>query len=110
PLVDDPLVAPADDRDLLRRPWNELDPLGLDTLVLPFLEEGLRRAARVEELPAEAVAGRAALAEAVEDVPAMALEHLDRELATVLAGHGALHMLDDRRRISAVVLELLGTE
>ena len=56
---------------------------------------------------AQPVARHAALAEAALDKPALAGEHLVREFAAVLGGHGALDGLDDVGHGAAVVDELL---
>ena len=62
----------------------------------------------VDAHPPEPIAGDAALPVAELDQPALAGEHLDRQLARVLAGHRPLDPLDDGRDRRAVVGELLG--
>lgn len=63
----------------------------------------------IDQLPAQAEAGRPALPVAVLNQAALAGEHLDRKLAAVFAGHLALEHLLDVGAEAAVVLEGLGT-
>ena len=63
----------------------------------------------VDQHPPQPETCRPTLAIAQLDQPALALEHLGGQLATVLSGHGPFDALDDRGCRAAVVLELLGT-
>ena len=106
--VDEQPVDPADGRPPPPAGPARDDAVRLEALLLAARELRLRRAVLVDQLRRKPVARRSALAEAELDQPALALEDLRGQLAAVLAGHRALHALDDRRDRAAVVLELLG--
>ena len=97
-----------DGGDLVRRPRDQDHPVGLQALPLAGAKQAQRLPVRVDPHPPEPVAGDAALPVAELDQPALAGEHLDRQLARVLAGHRPLDPLDDGRDRRAVVGELLG--
>src|SRR5262249_35922139 len=108
PLAGELRVHPADDLQLLIGAGDKDHAVGLETLPLAAGQYTLVFTGLVDEHPAQAVAGRAALAVAEFDEPALATEHLGRQLPAVLAGHRPLDALDDGGGGAAVVVELLG--
>ena len=69
---------------------------------------GLHGALHVDKGSPQPIARRAALSEPQLDQPALAGEHLGRQLSAVFTCHGPLDAFDDGRHRRAVVFELLG--
>ena len=78
PLLDKRPVHPADGVDLLGRARDQDHAVGLDALLLTPGELAFGGAGLIDQPAAQAVSGRAALAEAEFDQPALPREDLDR--------------------------------
>ena len=74
--------------------------------MLATREDRFGSAALVDELTAQPVSGRPALADTTLDQAALTREHLDRQFTAVFTGHRALDAFEDSRADAAVILEL----
>ena len=107
-LVDELPIHPTHRLELVGGSGDQDHPVCLQALVFPLGEDPLGCAALVDAHAAQSEACHAALAVSVLDEPALAGEHLGRQLAAVLGGHCALYTLHDGRYGRPVVDELLG--
>ncbi len=107
-VLDEQPVDPVHGLDFLGRPRHQDHTVGLQALLLAALENALGGPVLVDAHAPQPVARRPALAVAPLDQPALAGEHLGRQLAAVLARHRPLDPLDDGRDRRAVIGELLG--
>ena len=107
PLVHEHLVHALDDLLFLLGAGDEDHTVGLKALLLAAGQFALGVSVLVDQHPPQPVSCRAALAITELDEAALPGEDLHRQLAAVLAGHDALHGLQEVRADAAVVLELL---
>ena len=108
-FVDEHSVHAPNSFDLVGRARDQDDAVGLKALLSADRRARPSVAAvRRSSCRRKSVAGHPALSKAQSDETALPCEHLDRQLAAVLAGHRPFHALDDRGAQAAVVLELLG--
>jgi len=101
-------MAPFDVAAFVVGPRHQGHAIGLQALVRAPRQLGLDGALHVDKGSPQPIARRAALSEAQLDQPALAGEHLGRQLAAVLPSHRSFHALDDGGAQTSVILKLLG--
>src|SRR5271166_2067896 len=102
-------IHPTDRVHLLGGSRHQYDPICLNTLLFPTRKLHLGKLGLIDQPPAQSVSGWATLPKPVFDKPALACEHLGRQLSAVLASHGSFDAFDDRGNRAPIVLELLST-
>ena len=106
-FVNEHLVNPVHQFDLLLGPGNNDNAIGLNALEFARLQDGLVATVLIHQHPAQPNPGNAALPVAQLDQAAGPLENLVGKFPAEFTGHGPLHTFNNGRGRATVILKLL---